>query len=84
MSGFWAANPSMSYLTGLSLLDETKRQMEKLWTMLDIDGDGALTAADWGAAPGGGGKWDLLRADDRHSGPLHGSTSSARSAKATP
>ena len=61
VSDFWAANPTMSYLTGLSLLSETKQQMEKLWSILDVNKDGALTAADWTTVAGGGGKWDLLR-----------------------
>jgi len=58
---YWAANPSLSYLTGLSLLDDTKVQMERLWKMLDSNGDGVLSAEDWVTAPGGGGKWELLR-----------------------
>jgi len=47
--------------TTLWLTKETRRQLDELWRLLDTDGNGVLTAADWAASPGGDSKWDLLR-----------------------
>jgi len=57
----WSTYPQLSYLSGLTVSDETKVQIERLWKMLDVNGDGTLSAEDWEATPGGGGKWDLLK-----------------------
>ena len=52
----WSTYPQLSYLSGLTVSDETKVQIERLWKMLDVNGDGTLSAEDWEATPGGGGK----------------------------
>jgi Ca2+-binding EF-hand superfamily protein len=43
------------------LMPETKVQMEQLWKLLDVDGDGTLTAKDFSTTFGGHAKWGLLR-----------------------
>jgi len=47
--------------TSLCLTKETRRQLDEIWRLLDTDGNGVLTAADWALTPGGNSKWDLLR-----------------------
>ena len=60
-SDYWTTYPHLSHLTGLSLTEDTKVQIERLWRLLDVNGDQVLTAEDWVSSPGGGGRWDLLR-----------------------
>ena len=60
-SDYWASDPSLSYLTGLSLDNETKLAIENVWNILDTNKDFKLTAEDWALVPGGGSKWELLR-----------------------
>jgi hypothetical protein len=43
------------------LFPETTKQIDQLWKILDVNGDGSLTAEDWQHSPGGASKWDLLR-----------------------
>jgi WD40 repeat protein len=58
----WTSHPQLSVLSGLSLDNKSKQQIQRLWALLDVNGDGKLTSEDWIASPGGTGKWEMLRA----------------------
>ena len=67
-SGYWSSNPESNTVDSLPLEDETKRQIETLFQLLDTNGDGRITVEDF-AAPDGDisreqrAKWELLRSE---------------------
>ena len=67
-SGYWSSHPESNTLDRLPLEDETKRQIETLFQLLDTNGDGRITVEDF-ATPDGEitreqrAKWEMLRSE---------------------
>jgi hypothetical protein len=67
-STYWSDNPEMQSINGLFLEEGTKLQIEGLYKLLDVNGDGDLTADDFMIAMPSASrealtKWEHLRAE---------------------